>query len=266
MKKVLLGFTILYILGSCGTYKPFTSTVKAEEIKKIGILPPANVLKFIDIKENENPEITLKTKQLMYDLTVKTTDKTESLLNLAGIGHEQLQLSEEEVRIFDRELLSYVTTFSKLSKIEGSSGIPEIGNNKKNRVVFDNIIVSDDVVKIIEKNNSRYALSVVSFGTTRTPKGDATRRLKNTVGAVVATGLAAATGFGIWVKELAYVNTVYVFIFDAKEKRLAFFKSKSDVIDPLNDVLTKTQLYSCFEDYWIWYHPEAQKHLKITKK
>lgn len=130
-------------------YKPFTSTVKPQEIKQISIIPPANILKFIDIKENENPEITLKTKQLMYDLTVKTTEKTEDLLNLAGISHEQLQLSEEEVHIFDRELLSYVTTFSKLSKINVSSGLPEIANNKKNRVVFDNIIVSDDVLKII---------------------------------------------------------------------------------------------------------------------
>ena len=67
MKKVLLACIALFLLNSCSIYKPFTSTVKPQEIKQIGIIPPANILKFIDIKENENPEITLKTKQLMYD-------------------------------------------------------------------------------------------------------------------------------------------------------------------------------------------------------
>ena len=263
MKKVLLTSLALFLLNSCSTYKPFTSTVKPGEIKQVGIFPSLNVLTFKDV--DESSKINEIAKQLSQNLAVKTKDKTESVLNLAEVSYKHISLNNEEAHILDNELSHYITIFNKLESIN-SSHLPEILNTKKNRDLFNTIVVSDSVVNILEKNSLRYALSIITLGITRTPIGDAERRLNNTIGFAIASGFVALTGTGFWRNELPYTNSMYAIILDAKEKRLAFFKFKTELIDPLNEKLTTAQLYSCFEDYWIWYHPEAQKHLKITKK
>ena len=59
----------------------------------------------------------------------------------------------------------------------------------------------------------------------------------------------------------------YAFMIDAETKNVSGFAINSnggDISD--KKFMKERQLLPCFEDFWVWYHSEAQQYLKIKRK
>ncbi|MEY4540483.1 MAG: hypothetical protein RLZZ306_2240 [Bacteroidota bacterium] len=264
MKKLPFYLLLCFQAISCSLYRPFSSQVKSSEIKNIGLLPSIGVVQLISTKKDDD----LETQNTIFNFSQRLSDGTsinvEEVLNFVNVPFKRIKPDLEENKALDNELERYLKIMSSFS-FKNSDGIPEILKTKKSQLAFENIIISDSVVNLIKKDSQRFALAVLVNGNTRTQNSDLNRKLKNTASQVLGFGVAAFTGFGFYTKEMPYNTTTYIFILDSQTKKLAMFRAKNEIIDPMNNQLVKQQLYSAFEDYWVWYHPEAQKFLKLNK-
>ena len=265
MKKPLFYLLIFLQSISCTMYRPFESQVKSSEIKSIGLLPSIGVIQLISTKKDDE----LKTENTLLNFSQRLSDSTslnvEEVLNFVNIPFKRIKPDLGENKALEKELERYLKIMSSFS-FRNSDGVPEILKTKKSQLAFENIIISDSVINLIKKDSQRFALAVLVNGNTRTRSSDNNRKLKNTASQVLGLGMAAFAGFGFYTKEMPYNSTTYVFVLDAQTKKIAMFRAKNEIIDPMDNHLIKQQLYSAFEDYWVWYHSEAQKYLKINRK
>jgi hypothetical protein len=264
MKKVLFCFLISWQLTSCTTYRPFGTQIKSSEIKSIGLLPSIGVVQLISSKRDNELQAENTLSNFSQRLSDSTSFNVEEILEFVNVPFKRIEPDLLENKSLENELERYLKIMSAFN-FKNSDGVPQILKTKNSQAAFDKIIISDSVVNLIKKSNQRFALSVLVDGHTRTRSSDTDRKLKNTARQVAGIGMAALVGFGFYYKEMPYYTSTYVFILDSQTKKLAMFRAKNEIIDPMNNVLVKQQLYYAFEDYWVWYHPEAQKFLKLNK-
>lgn len=139
--------------------------------------------------------------------------------------------------------------------------------------------VYDNIANIIKSQNLRYALCLVNNGFTRTQKEELKRQIQSqknnmrqavwgsfgAIGGLIGA-LASQSNAG-YQTEFPNGVTTYAFIFDAETKKIVnFFIITTDSNPDDSNLMQTKQIIPLFSDYWVWYHSEAQKYLKLNRK
>lgn len=129
------------------------------------------------------------------------------------------------------------------------------------------IIIPDSILNIVKKAEKRLMLSTGSLGFIKTkeyrpnhPNSKAFYNYSNN-GAIGGMVNYLLNNPNICCKSINYV-----IIIDSEDKNIAYFQVVVDEINPAAEKDLKKMYHRVFEDYWIWYHSEADKYLKINRK
>jgi hypothetical protein len=133
--------------------------------------------------------------------------------------------------------------------------------------IIESFKMSDEMANLIKSNGERYALYTVNQGFTRTRASNVNRKLQNIALLTAGVALAAFTGFGVVFSEYKTGVTTYAVIVDSETKKIVNFFIYSTLTDPMKaDLMKSKQLYPTFNDYWVWYHSEADQYMKVDRK
>jgi hypothetical protein len=260
MKKIFL-LCLICLFSSVCISQNLTKvvSVKAKDIKSIGILP---VISSVKILHSKKEEITVE-EQTRVEAIVN--DDTQIMLDELM---KKIELSNKPIPLDTTTLKIYTSDFDKILK--------EVKNTNQDIVfsyrpmikrIIESFKMSDEMADLIKSNDERYALYTVNQGFTRTRASNTNRQLKNIALLTAGVAMAAFAGFGLVFKEYNTGVTTYAVIVDAETKKIVNFFIYSTLTDPMKaDLMKSKQLYPTFKDYWVWYHSEADQYMKIERK
>jgi hypothetical protein len=272
MKKILL-FCLTCLLSTTCFSQNLTKvvSVKAKDIKSIGILP---VISSVNILKSDDEKIS----QDFINQTNSTTNRLsehalDSLFSMINLESRKMVLDSNSMAVFTNEIEKYFT-FIKSQNTNGLYG------KAKMKEFLERISINDSIAEIIKSQNLRYGLCLINNAFTRTIKGETIRQAqsqkKNMQQAVLGSSLGAIGGliYGLsnaskqgYQTEFAFGITSYAFFLDAETKKVVNFFILTTDSDPLNSKLIhQKQIIPLFNDYWVWYHSEADQYMKIDRK
>jgi hypothetical protein len=272
MKKILL-FCLICLFSTICFSQNLTKvvSVKAKDIKSIGILP---VISSVNILKSDDEKIS----QDFINQTNSTTNRIsehalDSLFSMINLESRKMVLDSNSTAVFTNEIEKYFT-FIKSQNTNGLYG------KAKMKEFLERISISDSIAEIIKSQNLRYGLCLINNAFTRTIKGETIRQAqsqkKNMQQAVLGSSLGAIGGliYGLsnaskqgYQTEFAFGITSYAFILDAETKKIVNFFILTTDSDPLNSkLILQKQIIPLFNDYWVWYHSEADQYMKIDRK
>ncbi|PWK20219.1 hypothetical protein LV89_03759 [Arcicella aurantiaca] len=244
--------------------------VKAKEINTIGILPiisSINILKVDDEKVSQ--ELINETNSITNNITEQSLD---SLFRLINLPSKKIQLDSTSMNIFLKDI-QYYFTFIKSQNPYNSYGKPKM------KEFLERMRVYDFMANVIKSNNLRYALCIVNNGFTRTQKDEIKRQAQvqknnqrqafwvgfGAIGGLIgALSSQADSGYQTY---FATGTTSYAFLFDAETKKIVNYFINTTESDPINLMMIQNkQIIPLFNDFWVWYHPEAQRYVKMERK
>ena len=260
MKKLLFYFAMYLFSSDCLAQNLMkVVSIKAKDIQSIGILPIISSVKILHSKKEE----ISKEEQNRVEAIVNedTQNMIDEMLMKIDLPNKPISLDSTSLKI-------YTADFDKILK--------EVKNTNQNLIISYRPMVkrivasfkmSDEMAKLIQDSGERYALYTVNQGFTRTRASNTNRQLKNIAFLTAGVAMAAFGGFGLVFKEYNTGVTTYVVIVDSETKKIANFFIHSTLTDPMKaDLMKSKQLYPTFDDYWVWYHSEADKYMKIERK
>jgi hypothetical protein len=245
MRKPLYILICLFSI-SCATHKPITNKLHPNQVKKVGIISPFNSIKVLSTKKEEPVDGS--------DFTNNISNNAEEAMiqffNKYNIESEKVSMNREEEIILQNEIIGYYTKFDGVDDRDILRGVYNF-NNKKNRDIFDTLKVSEKVVKILNENQVRFAVSTLTLGFTRTKKSEDNRQTANVGKAVLAAGMFALTGGLIFARGIPYKAITYFFVIDAESKSLTLYSRNEAEIDPTDKTSLQTHISKGLEEYWI---------------
>ena len=222
MRKLIVYSIASIWLLSCASQKPITSSLHPLQIKKVGILPSYNYIKVLAARSEEE----VKDEDYTAEIGINTEEAITKFFDEQKIDHENVSFNQQESIIIQKEIADYYTRLdADLS--QNSMREPKNFNFQANRDVFNNIKVSDRVVKILQENNLRFALATVTIGFTRTHKNEVNRKWGNAGKLVLGAAMAGLTGFGVFFRGIPYRSTTYFFLIDAEKKESIIIHKKA---------------------------------------
>lgn len=219
MKKMIL-FLCAAILISCSVGKSFQTSTPASEILSIAYFEPMSFVHYIE-KGNQSV--------LSDSLSAITKNKLDSLLmkyqNRLRLS-KKLQFENEISRsIFNSQTGRLANTITRQRSLNGIS-IPQL------------------IDSIMEKNNTRFALSIVASGFGRR-KGNYEGQVAKGIGVGVLT-------LGLYTPVPVKSSLVlYGFIFDSKKDEVTYFKRQvsNKQINPTDSESIEWMLRELFNNY-----------------
>jgi hypothetical protein len=208
------------VLSSCTTTKMLTSNVKPIEVTDLKMMEPFSYISMIKKgnKSQLDDSISFMSKQLIF-----------KVLNNYG---RQLPLTGEII-------LSDTATTNSLEK--EYELLIQTADRTKN---ISNLKITPTLDKILEANETRFGLVIISTGFTRA---------KGNYGKQVAKGAALGIltlGMYYQVPVKAY-STIYAMIVDSKDNNVAFFrKSFLQDMEPLDESGMTKQFKNIFDGYF----------------
>ena len=219
MKKLILLFCANLLL-SCSVGKSFQTSTPASEILSIAYFEP---MAFVHYIEKGNQSVL---SDSLYSITKHKLDslvlKHQNRLRLS----EELQFENEISRsIFNSETGRLANTITRQRSLSGTS-IPSV------------------VDSVMEKNNTRFAVSIVASGF---------GRRKGNYGGQVAKGIGVGLlTLGLYTPVPIKSSLVlYGFIFDSKKDEVTYFKRQASYkqIDPTSSESIEWMLKELFNNY-----------------
>ena len=257
MKKL---FIILFLsIFSNYCYSQDITITKANEIKSIGIMP---VISSINILHSKKEEITKEERNRIEAIVNEDTQ------NMIDELMKKIELPNKQIPLDSLTLKNYISDFDIILKEVKKTNQYVITSYKSMiKRIVENFRMSDELSNIIKSNGERYALYVVNQGFTRTKISNSNRQLRNIALFTAGVAMAPLSGLGLVSNEYRTGVTSYVLIVDAETKKISRFVINSTITDPMDANLMKAkQLYPVFNNYWVWYHSEADKYMKLDRK
>jgi len=222
MKQIcIIVITIFLFTESCTVTKPLTSNVKPGEITDLKLLEPYSYISKIK-KGNRgqvDDSISAVSKQLVY----KVLESYEGQIPLKG----KIILTGKEINeSLEKEYETLMLTVEKNKNVA-------------------NITITPTLLRVLEANQTRFGLIIVSTGFTR---------VKGNYGKQVAKGFAIGlVTLGMYYETpIKAYSTIYAIIVDSMEKNIAFYrKSFVQDMEPLDEAAVTRQFRKIFEGYFI---------------
>ena len=235
--------------------------IRANEISSIGIFPPLSaveILLFKDEKTDLNKRIRIEKK-----INEETKSNIDSIMNFIELNKQDIILDSIFRKQYSNEIESYMSILNSM--------FPNKKLSKSDlKLYLERLIVSDNIANIMKSNNQRFALYVVNYAIIRTQKSyDDVVKRNSSNPFLYGGGALPYLIFGGLTRKATDDDGVvtYSFIIDAETKKVVSFAKNingGDISDKKS--MMERQLLPCFEDFWVWYHSEAQQYLKIKRK
>ena len=221
MKRILFTFSLISLLiNSCTTTKMLTSNVNPSEITDLKLLEPFSYISMI--KKGNRGQLDDSISYISKNLIIKTLESYVDQMPLTG----KIILSDTTINnTLEKEFEALLLTAERTKNIS-------------------NLKITPTIDKILEANETRFGLLIVSTGFTR---------VKGNYGKEVAKGAALGIltlGMYYQTPVKAY-STIYAMLVDSKEDNIAFYK-KSYMQDkePLDEIVLTKQIKKIFEGYF----------------
>jgi hypothetical protein len=214
-------FLICFVLSSCTTTKPLMSNVTPSEVTDIKLLEPHSYISIIK-KGNRgelDDSLSIKSKQLI----IKILEDFKNQIPLTG----KIILSDSTVnKSLEKEFESLILTADRNKNIS-------------------NLKITPTIDKILEANNVRFGLLIVSTGFTRTSGNYGKQIAKGAGLAILTLGMYYQT-------PIKAYSTIYAMIVDSKEDNVSFYrKSFLQDKEPLDESVLIKQFKNIFKDYFL---------------
>lgn len=209
-----------FILSSCTTTKILTSDVKPTEVTDLKILEPFSYISMI--KKGNRGQLDDSISFISRNIILKVLESYKGQLPVTS----QIVLSDTAiVNSLEKEYELLLLTADRTKNIA-------------------NLKITPTLDKILEANETRFGLLIVSTGFTRT---------KGNYGKQIAKGAAMGIltlGMYYQTPVKAY-STIYAMIADSKEDNVAFFrKSFLQDMEPLDESVVTKQFKKIFDGYF----------------
>ncbi len=221
MKQIrLLILLICFILYSCTTTKPLTSSVKPFEVTDLQQIEPYSYISKIESgnKRILNDTASKESRQLL----IKISNELKGQIPLTG---EITVVDTAIKRKLEKEIEFLCISAERLKNITDLKLTPLIDS-------------------LLERNGKRFGLIIVSVGFTRE---------KGNYGKQIAKGAALGIlTLGMYYQTPIKANsTIYAMIVDAQENNISFFrKSSLQDKEPLDENILTKQFKDVFEGYF----------------
>jgi hypothetical protein len=217
--KVILIFCCL-VLSSCTASKILTSNVKPAEVTDLKILEPFSYISMI--KKGNRSQLDDSISSISKQLLLKVLENYKGQLPQTG----KIILSDTAIKnSLEKEYELLILTADRTKSIA-------------------NLKITPTLDKILEANETRFGLVIISTGFTRA---------KGNYGKQVAKGAALGIltlGMYYQVPVKAY-STIYAMIVDSKLDNVAFFrKSFLQDMEPLDESGLTKQFKKIFDGYF----------------
>jgi hypothetical protein len=138
--------------------------------------------------------------------------------------------------------------------------------------------ISESIANTLKTQNQRYGLFMINLGYTRTKLNHAEFQEKmiakgaiTTTSGILFGGIGAAiASAATYTKNYYYSITTFAFIADSETRKIVNCYMVSSFLEPQDKILdqkfTKNQIFPCFSDFWVWFHPEAQQYVISDRK
>jgi hypothetical protein len=208
------------VLSSCTTTKILTSNVKPYEVTDLKIMEPHSYISMI--KKANRSQLDDSVSSLSKQLVLKVIANYKGQLPITG----EIILSDTAIKnSLEKEYEQLILTADRTKNIS-------------------NLNITPNLDKILEANETRFGLIIVSTGFTRA---------KGNYGKQVAKGAALGIftlGMYYQVPVKAY-STIYAMIVDSKENNITFFrKSFLQDMEPLDETGLTKQIKKIFGGYF----------------
>jgi hypothetical protein len=236
--------------------QPFTSTANPAYIRKVAMIPSFNSIKTLYAKSDEERDINHFEEVKDYsDRAVK------HFLDMYKVKYDTLSMNKEEEDIILTEIAKYMVELDLADPKRKIFRGPDF-NTSITRKLFNNIKMSDRVAKIMTDNNSRFAMTTITYGFTRSDANEKNRKVANVGKFIAAAGFAALTGgIGLYFRGVKYSSTTYIILLDAEKKQIAMYNKKIAEIDPTDKASIQEQIIVGMEEYWYKHSKKVNKGL-----
>jgi hypothetical protein len=219
-KNYLILILSCIILYSCTTSKLLTSSIKPQEITDLKLMEPNSYISMI--KKGNRGElddtISSKSEQLVF----KVLGNFEGQLPLTG----NITLSDSSVN-------------NKLKK--EYEDLISTADRKKD---ISSLRITPTLDKVLEANQTRFGLVIISTGFTRAKGNYGKQVLKGAALGILTLGTVYTT-------PIKAYSIIYAMIVDSKEDNVAFYrKSFLQDAEPLNETVLTKQYKKLFEGYF----------------
>lgn len=262
MKESIFYFMVLFSFNCYSQVQKRIFNIKANEINSIAIFPPLSAVEIITFKDEKidiNKRIRIENK-----LNEETKNNVDSMLIMIDLKKQDIVLDTVYRKQYSNEIENFMNTLNLLFSDKKLS-------KSDLKLYLEKIKVSDNIATIMKSYNQRFGLYVINYAVIRTQKSydDVVKRNSSNPFLYGGGALPYLIFGGLTRKPTDNVDGVvtYSFIIDADTKNVvAFAKNMNggDISDKKS--MKERQLLPCFEDFWVWYHPEAQQYLKLKRK
>jgi hypothetical protein len=258
MKRLFYSFVILILVTGCSNSmrQPFTSTANPAYIRKVSMIPSFNSIKVLYANRDEVRDIN------PYEEVKDYSDRAvKHFLDMYKVNYDDLSMNREEEEIVLSEIAKYMVELDLRDPERKIFRGPDF-NTSITRKLFTNIKMSDRVAKIITDNNSRFAMTTITYGFTRSEANETNRKVGNVAKYIAGAGFAALTGgFGLFFRGVKYQSTTYIILLDAEKKEIAMYNKKVGEIDPVDKASLQEQIIVGMEEYWYKHSKKVNKGL-----
>lgn len=216
-------FTIsMVIMNSCTTSKLLTSNLKPSEVIDLQFFEPLSYISLIEhgnLKIN-NDTLSIYSQELLKRLVHDYKNKIPVTDDFFVTDHTVKLNLEKEIESL------YIS----------SNTIDSISNLKKTPIIDS----------LLKSHKKRFGLITVATGYTRT---ETNYKANQVIG--LSTGIL--TGF-TYNGPINVYSILYVFIVDADQNNIAFYRRSMKKGEPLNEDVLRTQLRNIFNHYYFREH------------
>jgi len=209
-----------FILTSCTATKPLTSDVKPTEVTDLKLLEPFSYISMI--KKGNKGQLDDSISSISKQLVFKVLENYKGQLPITG----EIVLSDTAiVNSLEKEYELLMVTADRTKYIT-------------------NIKITPTLDKILEANETRFGLLIISTGFTRTKGNYGKQIAKGALMGILTLGMYYQT-------PVKAYSTIYAMIVDSKEDNVAFFrKSFLQDMEPLDESVLTKQFKKIFDGYF----------------
>jgi hypothetical protein len=214
-------FLICCGLVSCTATKPLTSNVSPNEITELKLLEPYSYISLI--KKGNKAQLDDSISSISKQLNLHVLKSFSNQLPISG----NIILTDEETN----KTLEKEYEFLML-------------NAERNKNI-SNLKITPTLDKILEANETRFGLIIISSGFTRVHGNYGKEIVKGAALGILTLGMYYQT-------PVKAYSTIYTMIVDSKEDNVAFFrKSFLQNQEPIDTSVLTKQYYKIFQDYFL---------------
>ena len=208
------------ILSSCTATKLLTSNVQPSEVTDIKLLEPYSYISMI--KKGNRGELDDSISAISKQLNINVIKSFDEQIPITG----DIFLTDSAINItLEKEYEELILTADRNKNIT-------------------NLRITPALDKILEANDTRFGLIIISAGFTRIKGNYGKEILKGAALGILTLGMYYQT-------PIKAYSTIYAMIVDSKEDNVAFYrKSYKQDMEPLDQAVLTNQYKKIFEGYF----------------